>query len=256
MSATPLTDLLEDERWFDVEVVRSAVEFLNERFTTNSWEERCRHFRWLKPAQIKLARKKAIQTDELEPFSAERPVIAKLNGSIESEQESLSRLGSLFLVGLSDIQGRETDMERIVRGRVSKKSADYLYQLAHDRASADKWLDRVLSNVDFVTHFERAGRRRTRITLPWLKSPEQALVYALDVLDENRWDLRHRVRKCPYVEQSSRDFGHWFLDYRLDSDDSRLTAGRSQRFCGPAHANAFRQREFRRRASRQLKKHK
>jgi hypothetical protein len=79
--------------------------------------------------------------------------------------------------------------------------------------------------------------------VPWVNSIERATAYVMQVLIENRHELASSLLLCPFTGRGV-PAPHFFLDYRLD-DQGNFKRGEPQRFCNPAHPNAYGQRKLR-----------
>lgn len=114
-------------------------------------------------------------------------------------------------------------------------------------------LNQILADLPIYQRFLFSNGKMRTLSVPWVNSMERCYTYAMAVVSANHWGLGEgRVRQCPHVPQGGH--AHLFVDYRLD-DDGNLARGGPQMFCCHAHANAYRQRAFRR-ARAKSRKHK
>ncbi|MCP5359895.1 MAG: hypothetical protein R3E75_08200 [Steroidobacteraceae bacterium] len=102
------------------------------------------------------------------------------------------------------------------------------------------WLNRVLGALPVYGRYHWTGRDVRFTSLPCLTSVQSCVAYAVALIRLDRHGLGARVRACGFVADENKLNGqHLFM-----ADDLR------QKFCCPAHNNAQRQREFRRRQTK------
>lgn len=106
-----------------------------------------------------------------------------------------------------------------------------------------QWLDEQLARVFVIERFRVEASGVRRVVVPCLNTLSRCAAYAVALMMENRWGVSDRVRICRFVPDPGQGF-HIFLDYKLDAN-GMLKVGRAREFCGPHHANAYRQRKFR-----------
>ena len=136
-------------------------------------------------------------------------------------------LATRFRIGLAAIQDRRT--------KAAARDPDI-----------EQWLVEQLQALHFATQYQYRMGKAQLVSVPVPKSIEACLAYALGVLAEDKWHFRDRVVQCPYHRKRSDKFepDHWVFD--VDSI-GQLPISAPLKFCSAAHANAYRQRELRRR---------
>jgi len=110
-------------------------------------------------------------------------------------------------------------------------------------ASQESWLEKILSETPVYGRL-RLGSGMS--TVPWVNTIERATAYVMETLIEDRYSLARSIRLCPFTGRGV-PAPHLFLDYRLD-EHGNFQRGQAQRFCCPAHANAYGQSRTRARA--------
>jgi len=225
--------LVEQDRAFDVECVRSAVNFINRIESSVEGEEAnaASAFAWLPQVLRERAQRFEIRSSNVPT-------------QIESlDVEVNRRVARYFMISATYAQTRERELAMAQAERDPKRRAQ---KLAF-RKQVDEWLDAALKYLPIYERVRLIEGRVVRVSLPVLRDVGSCLAYALMVLIENRWGMQGRVRECRYgISPGGTGPNHWFLDYRLDKG-GRLKRGSRREFCTPAHANSFHQREWRRR---------
>jgi len=214
-----------NERAFDGRILRSALDFL-ERFYAPLVEsdvaDATEYFAWV-PGVIR-DRMAAVHR-EIQPYG-----LKSLSTAADCND-----LATRFRLGIVALQERPPTRRRPER-------------VAHN--GVEEWLDKQLRVLELTVHPVYRNGAWQRVEIPALTTVQKCMAYALWVLHEDRWNIRGRVRLCPYRKKADTpehyEPDHWFLDFDLD-ERGALTLGPPQRFCTPEHANAFRQREYRKR---------
>lgn len=120
------------------------------------------------------------------------------------------------------------------------------------QVTAEQWIDTLLAPLPIYTRMRFIAGKVQRVEVPLLTTIQRCAAYAMAVVLEDRWDIRNRIRRCPF----SRPGEHFFLDYRLDRAGNFMPG--AQEYCCPAHSNAHRQQRFRdeQKAQRAPRRHK
>ena len=216
--------LASNERAFDAEIVRSALSFLGQFYrplTGADLADTGKPFAWV--PEIIRARVKDVGR-EVPPFQLSQP----------ETLEECSTLTTVLRIAIPDLQE--------LGDRNSKVDAE-------TRDAKHEWLAKKLGGLQFSSSPVYRGRKWQMVTIPALFSVEHCLAYAMFLMHEDRWGFRDRIHLCPYRRKADSpthfEPDHWFLDFDLDATGA-LKPGPPQRFCSAAHANAYRQREWRR----------
>jgi hypothetical protein len=116
------------------------------------------------------------------------------------------------------------------------------------------WINEMLRDVPIhqVWQVQADGALRT-VTIPFLDSPLKCVAFAIGCIAGNRWEMRGRVRLCPFIPRGETG-RHLFLDYRTGADGAFLP-GKAREYCSEQHSNAQRQRDFKR-GNKVKRKHK
>jgi hypothetical protein len=110
------------------------------------------------------------------------------------------------------------------------------------RLSREQWYQEVVEKIDFDCGLRVIDGATRHVALPLLSGIEECVGYAISVI--RRRNLAKLVRPCQFLlkDLPGSLAHHYFL-----ADDPR------QKFCSPAHSNAYRQREWRRDRARKHK---
>jgi hypothetical protein len=125
---------------------------------------------------------------------------------------------------------------RVDRGRNPEAKIGFNGRLL----TAAEWFTRCLAPLRIYSRFVFDGSTLRKTEVPLINNVMSAVAYAIAVVLDNRWQVRDRIRRCPYDRRGE----HFFLDYRTD-DKGRFLAGEQMKYCCPAHANAHRQLMYR-----------
>jgi hypothetical protein len=228
--------LVRDDRAFDAAMVGSALRFLS-RFQGPPDDAAATAavapFAWVpKIAQARAAR----AGFDLEPWTLPLPLPARIpatdpqgkrvlvypahDDTLANHCHTLATRFWLGVLGIKDGRGRDPEIEQ--------------------------WLVKQLQALHFDTRYRYRSGRAQLVSVPVPRSVEACLVYALAVLAEDEWRFRDRVGQCPYERKhdsrSHFEPRHWFFDV---DGRGRLPISAPLKFCCADHANAYRQREWR-----------
>jgi len=216
------TTLVEDSRTFDVECVRSALEFVNR--ATAGDAEPAQAFAWA-PAIC------------IERVSRAGMFDWAMSDRVKEPKPELSlRIARQFLLTLSYVLPPDQKLIDVAEIRRWLQRPENV-----TRYSKLPWQ---LDRCDFLPL--EPGKRKPAISVPMMSDVGSCLTYALALLFESDWGLAERVRACRYRGRSGDEPVHYFLDYRTD-DAGQLKRGTPLAFCSSEHANRYRQQEWRRR---------
>lgn len=134
------------------------------------------------------------------------------------------------------------DAERLALGRSRLPPG---FPVRKDLGGTDGWLDKQLAGLPIYRRFRvMFGDQVVSMSLPLLTNTQRFAVYAIALMRHNQEQLEGLINVCPFLKDPTADYPHWFFDPRMDAAGQPIR-GQRQRFCCPEHANAFRQREFR-----------
>jgi hypothetical protein len=208
---TEISDLVGDERAFDVRVVESVLEYINALRDQSSTEiEAQNSFAWIPD----VLRRRAVL------FGIDE----KLSKFAVTPAADPSHSKSLFAWSFIEVS--------LYRSPGEFKSSPQL-----------QWVNGVLSKLQICQRYRIKSGRVERVSMPMIGTADRCVAYAIAAIIENRYAIGERVRLCPYVRKDDQS-KHLFLDYRLD-EDGKLSRGQPQSFCCSKHAGAYRQRQYR-----------
>lgn len=216
-SASGGQELITNDRDFDVQLVRSALDYVNaSRGVGEFVADPEQPLQWVREVVLERYRRaKGIGRVPIKPdWTRSEPVAAQLAVSF--------MLNSL----------RRWDRERAT-GRA-----------APGEATAFEWVNSMLRDVPMLQYWQISSGKLVLVTVPQLDNALRCVAYAVACIAGNRWDMGGSLATCPFVP-ASESTPHLFLDYRLD-ENGKFMRGSPQRFCCLKHSNAFRQRQFKR----------
>ena len=221
--------LIENPRAFDVECVRSALEFVNR--INNGHPHPAQSFSWAPAVCARRVKRAGFNAFEM------------TDRIREPQPKSATRMAREFLLTLSCALPPDQQLVNVQEIR------DWLLRPENVRKQVYKpeW-------TEFGWTVERCdvipvdpGKRKPAISVPMLADIGTCLGYALAILLSDEYlGLATRIRLCRYRGRLQNEPAHFFLDYRLDKA-GRLKRGSPLAFCCVEHANRFRQREWRQR---------
>jgi hypothetical protein len=251
----PVERLADDDRTFEIECVRSSLEFHNRviEFGNQVWGG------LLRP----------LDSDEYYKSSpAPGPKDAPVSDICKSASEAfawlpevLKRRAARARIPASNVPRTIAPVNEYFTDRLCAEleALIMLLQGAHvrhqDIRDLSEHIDVLLDGVAIYQRLRFIEGKPTPVNLPILRDAGNCLGYVMMVLVQNRWGLIGRVRECRYVTRPGKDQPHLFLDYRIDNN-GRLKRGTPLEFCRPEHANRFRQREWRRRQTKKTQTEK
>lgn len=216
--------LVDDDRAFDIRVVRGALDFINRGPTARmegAYPELAREvFGWIPGVLERRAVGAGIPQDSVKWTSF----------AVNDAARAITFL--LMLVFTPSVGFKRPD--------IAANPDNSTITAFGKQQTGREWFDEVLSTLPIYSRFVTEGTTVRRREVALINSVPRALAYALAVLLEGRWQLRGRVRACPYTRHGV----HFFLDHRTDKK-GRLLPGEPQKYCCPAHSNAHRQQLWR-----------
>lgn len=225
--------LVADDRAFDVKVVRSALQFVNERpvgpveETVDEYAKLAEDvFGWVAPVLEVRAQRAEVDPSNVRwsgfKVDAGALAVAHLIGMVADQRKIQMRDGTKLKL---DVVRTAKDSRMSVRGK---------------SLSVQDWFENVLAGLPIYSRFVFDDGKVERREVALITTVPRALAYALAVLLADTWGLRERIRSCPYRRHGA----HFFLDYRTDAE-GRLLSGEPMKYCCPAHSNAHRQQLWR-----------
>lgn len=103
-------------------------------------------------------------------------------------------------------------------------------------------LNSYLRKLPMRQHWEIENGDLFSVTLPELDCAARCAAYAAALVIGDRWQLRDRIRVCPY-RPVGEDRSHLFLDYRADGE-GKFARGEPMVHCCTRHGNNMRKRAF------------
>lgn len=206
--------LARDDREFDAQIVRSALDFYNSFHahptiaTGQPYSEIVeRVFAWVPP--VMELRAKGAGVDP-----------ANVRWRNTETGRDISAASTVLLFNVGAFKGG--DSIEFANGR---------------RITTEQWLNEVFAALPIYSRFNIEKGEIRLASVPCLTGVQQCIAYALALIKLNRHGFGELVRRCEFLtdERPGSLAHHYFL-----ADDPR------RQFCSPAHGNAHRQREWRR----------
>ena len=222
--------LVRDDRAFDVKVIRSALEFINRspdaRAAGDYPSLTAEVFGWI--PEVLAARAKLAG-------------IAATNVTWTSYEVDDGARAVTFLLMLA-VDRREMKMKdgRVLHMDILAQPDTSRIGAFGAKLTAREWFERALVALPIYSRFVFDGPALRRAEVALITNVQRVLAYALAVLLQDRWEIRDRLRCCPYTRRGI----HFFLDYRTD-DQGRFLPGEPMKYCCPKHSNAHRQQRWR-----------